>query len=399
MTTIYEPPSTPAPGQTPPYATWPGEGGPAGPGGPAGYGYGGGGGGGRPTRRVPRLLVAATAAAVGLAAFLGLHDTGLVTSTPAVLTTSQITAKVSPGLVDVVSTLGYQQAQGAGTGLVLTSSGEVLTNNHVIDGATSISVTDIGNGHTYRASVVGYDQHHDIAVLQLQGASGLQTVNLGNSSTAAAGQRVVALGNAGGKGGAPSVVTGKIVGTGASIGASDQLAGTVEQLHGLIHHNAGIQPGDSGGPLVNRYGQVIGIDTAGGQSQSGQTQGFAIPINQAVSIARQVEAGTTSATVHIGPTGLMGVQIMQANAAAQNGVPAGSGAAVAGILPGSPAASAGLQAGDVIVSVNGQRVTSPEDLQSALEPHHPGDRIVIGWTSQAGQTQSGTLTLTTGPAD
>jgi S1-C subfamily serine protease len=194
-------------------------------------------------------------------------------------------------------------------------------------------------------------------------------------------------------------VTGKIVGTGASIGASDQLAGTVEQLHGLIHHNASIQPGDSGGPLVNRYGQVIGIDTAGGQSQSGQTQGFAIPINQAVSIARQVVAGTATATVHIGPTGLMGVQIMQASAAAQNGVPAGSGAAVAGILPGSPAASAGLQAGDVIVSVNGQRVTSPEGLQSALEPHHPGDRIVIGWTSQGGQAQSGTLTLTTGPAD
>jgi S1-C subfamily serine protease len=316
-----------------------------------------------------------------------------------VLTTSQITAKVSPGLVDVVSTLGYQQAQGAGTGLVLTSSGEVLTNNHVIDGATSISVTDIGNGRTYRASVVGYDQHHDIAVLQLHGAAGLQTVDLGDSSTAATGQRVVALGNAGGKGGAPSVVTGRIVGTNASIGAADQLAGTVEQLHGLISHNAGIQPGDSGGPLVNRSGQVIGIDTAGGQSPSGQTQGFAIPINQASSIARQVEAGTASATVHIGPTGLMGVQIMQANAAAANGVPAGSGAAVADILPGSPAANAGLQAGDVIVSVNGHRVTSPEGLQSALEPHHPGDRITVGWTTQSGQTQSGTLTLTTGPAD
>jgi S1-C subfamily serine protease len=399
MTTIHEPPSTAVPGQTPPYHTWPGEGGPAGPGGPAGYGYGGGGGGGRPTRRIPPLLVVATAAAVGLATFLGLRSAGLVTASPAPLTTAQITAKVSPGLVDVVSTLGYQQAAGAGTGLVLTSSGEVLTNNHVIDGATSISVTDIGNGRTYHASVVGYDQHHDVAVLQLHGASGLQTVDLGNSSSAATGQRVVALGNAGGKGGTPSVVTGKIVGTNASIGAADQLAGTVEQLHGLIHHNAAIQPGDSGGPLVNRYGQVIGIDTAGGQSQSGQTQGFAIPINQAVTIARQVEAGTASATVHLGPTGLMGVQIMQASEAAANGVPTGSGAAVAGVLPGSPAASAGLQAGDVIVSVNGQRVTSPEGLQSALEPHHPGDRITVGWTSQAGQAQSGTLTLTTGPAD
>jgi S1-C subfamily serine protease len=398
MTTIYDPPSTAVPGQTAPYHTWPGEGGPAGPGGPAGSGYGGGNSG-RPTRRVPRLLVAATATAVGLATILGLHDAGLLASTPTPLTTGQITAKVSPGLVDVVSTMGYQQAEGAGTGMVLTSSGEVLTNNHVVDGATSISVTDIGNGHTYHAAVVGYDQHHDVAILQLQGASGLQTVNLGNSSSTAAGQRVVALGNAGGKGGAPSVVTGKIVGTNASIGASDQLAGTVEQLHGLIHHNAAIQPGDSGGPLVNQFGQVIGIDTAGGKSQSGQTQGFAIPINQAVTIARQIEAGTASATVHIGRTGLMGVQILQANRAAANGVPAGSGAAVAGVLPSSPAANAGLQAGDVIVSVNGHRVTSPEGLQAALEPHHPGDRITVGWTDQQGQAQSGTLTLIPGPAD
>jgi len=398
MTTIYEPPTTAAPGQTAPYHTWPGAGGPAGPGGPAGSGYGGGGGG-RPTRRVPRLLVAATAAAVGLATFLGLHDAGLVMATPAPLTTAQIAAKVSPGLVDVVSTLGYQQAKGAGTGMVLTSSGEVLTNNHVIDGATSISVTDIGNGRTYSASVVGYDQHHDVAVLQLHGASRLQTVSLGNSSSAAVGQRVVALGNAGGKGGAPSVVTGKIAGTGASIGAADQLAGTVEQLHGLIAHNAAIQPGDSGGPLVNRYGQVIGIDTAGGRSQSGQTQGFAIPINQAVATARQIAAGTSSATVHIGPTGLMGVQVMHASQAAANGVPAGSGAAVSGVLPSSPAAAAGLAGGDVITSVNGQRVTSPEGLQSALEPHHPGDQITVGWTDQQGQAHSGTVTLITGPAD
>jgi S1-C subfamily serine protease len=397
MTTIYDPPSTAVPGQTAPYHTWPGEGGPAGPGGPAGSGYGGGGG--RPTRRVPRLLVAATAAAVGLATILGLHDAGVLASSPTPLTTAQINAKVSPGLVDVVSTMGYQQAEGAGTGMVLTSSGEVLTNNHVIDGATSISVTDIGNGRTYHARVVGYDQHHDVAVLQLQGASGLQTVNLGSSSSAAAGQRVVALGNAGGKGGAPSVVTGKIVGTNASIGASDQLAGTVEQLRRLIHHDAAIQPGDSGGPLVNQYGQVIGIDTAGGRSQSGQTQGFAIPINQAITIARQIEAGTASATVHIGATGLMGVQVMQANQAAANGVPAGSGAAVAGVLPSSPAANAGLQAGDVIVSVDGHRVTSPEGLQAALEPHHPGDRITVGWTDQQGQAQSGTLTLMAGPAD
>ena len=251
-----------------------------------------------PARRFGRpALMAGVAVAVGLGAFFGLQATGVGQSST-VLTTAQIAAQTDPGLVDVVSTLGYQQAQAAGTGLVLTSSGEVLTNNHVIDGATSITVTDIGNGHSYQAKVVGYDQTKDVAVLQLQGASGLQTVNLGNSSTTAVGQKVVALGNAGGKGGTPSVATGKITGLNASITASDEGSGTSEQLSGLINHNAPIQPGDSGGPLVNTAGQVIGIDTAGSSSsspyqtaQTTATAAFAIPINEALAIADQIEAG------------------------------------------------------------------------------------------------------------
>ena len=159
-------------------------------------------------------------------------------------------------------------------------------------------MTDIGNGHTYTAKVVGYDQTKDIAVLQLQGASGLKTVNLGDSSTAAVGQKVVALGNAEGKGGTPSVATGKITGLNASITASDEGSGTSEQLTGLINDNAPIQPGDSGGPLVNTSGQVIGIDTAASTVRlpdpagaDHQTQAFAIPINEALSIASQIEAG------------------------------------------------------------------------------------------------------------
>ena len=175
--------------------------------------------------------------------------------------------------------------------MVLTSSGVVLTNNHVINGATSITARDIGNGRTYQAKVVGYDHSRDIAVLQLQGASGLQTVTLGNSTSASPGQKVVALGNALGKGGTPAVATGHIASLGASITASDEGAGTSEQLTGLIHHNAGIQPGDSGGPLVNTTGQIIGINTAasqGTQFKSQQTQAFAIPINQAKAIAGQI---------------------------------------------------------------------------------------------------------------
>jgi S1-C subfamily serine protease len=398
MSTIYDPPITAGPGQPPP-PPWFGPGEPTGPGGPVGYG--GGEGPGNPTRRFRRgLVAAAVAGAVGVAAFWGLSATGVISGNK-VLTTSEIAAQTDPGLVDIYTTLGYQQARAAGTGMVLTSSGEVLTNNHVINGATSITARDIGNGRTYQAKVVGYDHSHDVAVIQLQGASGLKTVTLADSGSASPGQKVVALGNALGKGGTPAVATGHIASLGASITASDEGAGTSEQLTGLIHHNAGIQPGDSGGPLVNTTGQVIGINTAassGTQIQSQQTQAFAIPINQAVSIARQIEAGSSSTSVHIGPTGLLGVEIMSARSAAANGMQAGSGAIVAGVVSGTPAAGAGLAQGDVIVSVNGQQVSSPEALQSALGQHHPGDSVTIGWADASGQTQSATVVLATGPA-
>jgi S1-C subfamily serine protease len=225
--------------------------------------------------------------------------------------------------------------------MVLTSTGEVLTNNHVIDGATSIKATDVGNGRTYTAKVVGYDKTHDVAVLQLQNASGLQTVTL-SSAGPQTGQKVVALGNALGKGGAPSVVSGRITGLGQSITASDEGAGDAEQLTGMIGHNAPIQPGDSGGPLANAEGEVIGMDTAasassasGSPSQSGQaqtaTQAFAIPIARASSIAGQIEAGRSSSTVHIGATAFLGVETS----------PSGLGSA-GGSFPGSGGNSGGF---------------------------------------------------------
>ena len=188
------------------------------------------------------------------------------------LTPSQIASRVDPGLVDVTSTLGYQGAKAMGTGIVLTSNGEILTNNHVINGATSVSVTDIGNGKTYKATVVGYDVSQDIAVLQLSGASGLTTATTGDSSMVKVGDSVVALGNAGGVGGTPSVAAGSVTALNQSITASDEGAATSEQLSGLIETNADIQAGDSGGSLVNSYGQVIGVDTAA-SSGSGSADG------------------------------------------------------------------------------------------------------------------------------
>ena len=166
-----------------------------------------------------------------------------------------IASKVDPGLVDINTTLGYQQEQAAGTGIVLSSNGVILTNNHVIDGATSISVTDIGNHKTYTASVVGYDRTKDIAVLQLHNASGLQTATLGNSSNASVGENVVGVGNAGGTGGTPSAAGGTVTALNQSITASDDGDGTSEQLSGLIETNADIQPGDSGGVAGQHLGR------------------------------------------------------------------------------------------------------------------------------------------------
>ncbi len=411
MGTIQDPQVTAGSAQPQPDSPWYGPGGPEGLGGPEGpYGPAGPygpeaagqpGGPPRPPRRRRRAALALTAAvalAVGAGSAYAATAGG---ATATALTTSQIVSKTDPAVVDVVSTLGNQNGTAAGTGIVLTSSGEVLTNNHVIHGATSIKVRDVGNGQVYTASVVGYDVTKDVAVIQLRGASGLQTADLGNSSSVTVGEKVVAIGNAGGQNGTPSVATGQVTGLDQSITASDASAGTAEQLTGLIRTNAGIQAGDSGGPLLNSSGQVIGIDTAASSgtfqlNSSTATQAFTIPINEALSIARQIEAGTSSATVHIGSTAFLGVEIVSASQ--QLGNSARSGAEVAGVQPGSAAAGTRLTAGDVITAVGGHSISTASDVRSALNGYHPGDRISITWTDQAGQSQSATVVLGSGPA-
>jgi S1-C subfamily serine protease len=318
---------------------------------------------------------------------------------------SAIAAKVAPDLVDINVNFGYQQAAGAGTGIVLTSDGEILTNNHVINGATSISVVDIGNGRTYSANVVGYDPSNDVAVLQLVGASGLQTASIGNSSRVGVGDSVVAIGNAGGTGGTPSAAAGSVTALNQAITASDQLDGTSENLTNLIETNADVQAGDSGGSLVNTSGQVIGIDTAASsgyslQSANGTTsQGYAIPINQALSIARQIEAGTASSTVHVGPTAFLGVLISSGSSSPFGGFSSGStsGATIAGVTPGGAAATAGLAAGDVITSVDGQSLSSASTLSRIIGSDKPGQSIQVAWTDANGASHTTTVTLQSGP--
>jgi S1-C subfamily serine protease len=312
-------------------------------------------------------------------------------------------------LVDINSTFGYQSAQGAGTGIVLTSNGEILTNNHVINGATKISVTDLGNGRTYNATVTGYDAAHDIAVVQLQGASGLETAKLGDSSKAAVGESVVAIGNAGGTGGTPSNAGGSITALDQSITASDDLSGASEQLSGLIQVNANIQPGDSGGSLVNTAGQVIGIDTAASQGfslQTSGTEGYAIPINDALTIAQHIEAGEGSSTTHIGPTALLGVELSTSSqngggssfgGGSAGGSSNASGAVISSVVSGGPAAQAGLAAGDTITSLDGQSVDSPSSVAALMVGHHPGDQVQVGWVDSSGQSHTATVDLGSGP--
>jgi S1-C subfamily serine protease len=318
---------------------------------------------------------------------------------------------VTPGLVDVNSTFSYQRASGAGTGIVLSSTGEVLTNNHVVNGATSISVTDLGNGKTYKATVVGYDDSGDVAVLQLQNASGLATASIGNSSSATVGEPIVAVGNAGGTGGTPTSAGGSITGLNQSATASDELDGLSEQLTGLIGVNADVQPGDSGGPLVNSSGQVLGIDTAGSSGsstfefsgQSGPSEAFVIPINKAIAIAKTIESGHGTSAIHVGSAPFLGVMVPASDSGGFGGFSGGSrasttpGVSISGVVTGGTAANAGLVAGDVITSFDRRSLGSSTTLTHLLVPLHPGDKVQLGWTDSSGTSHSATVVLQGGP--
>ena len=307
-----------------------------------------------------------------------------------------VAAKVDPALVDINTVLGAQNGEAAGTGIVISSDGVILTNNHVVAGATSITVTDLGNNKSYRAAVVGYDRTGDIAVLQLSGASGLTTATLASGTTVKAGDSIVAIGNAGGTGGTPSAVGGVVSALNQSITASDESSGSSEQLTGLIEVNAAIEAGDSGGPLLTTSGQVIGVDTAasaGFQYQAAGGDGFAIPIGTATTIADQIRGGQSSSKIHIGATAYLGIETA-GNSRGYQGV---AGPVVLGVVAGTPADSAGLTRGDVIRSVAGTTVDSATTLTNLLDGYHPGDRVKLAWTDVSGQSHTSTVKLATGP--
>ncbi|MFI5313060.1 MAG: S1C family serine protease, partial [Candidatus Dormibacteria bacterium] len=304
---------------------------------------------------------------------------------------SAVAAKVTPGIVNINVTLG-SNGGAAGTGMVITSTGEVLTNNHVIDGETSMTVELPSTGKSYPAHVLGYDLTEDVALVQIDGGGTFKTVSIGNSSTVNIGDAVVALGNALGRNGAPSVTTGQVTNLNRTITASDQSGTDVETVTGLIQIDASIQPGDSGGPLTDANGTVIGMDTAaqaaGQFNQQGSSVAYAIPINKAMSIVKQIQSGQSTSNVHVGNTrALLGV----------GGQTGQGGVQVVEVQPGSAAANAGITVGSTITSLDGSSIASNGALRNAIVQHQPGTSVSVTWTDTSGTSHTAKVTLGTGP--
>jgi S1-C subfamily serine protease len=298
--------------------------------------------------------------------------------------THPVKAAANVGIVDIYTTLGYEDGRAAGTGMIISRTGEVLTNNHVIAGATKFKVVDVTTHHKYTATVVGYSVTRDIAVLQLANASGLRTVKRGGAIPLHVRMQVVARGNAQGLGGPPKMARGRIIALHQQITASgDGL--DPETLNNMIATDAPVVPGYSGGPLENSQNRVLGIVTAG--STSGAPRGFAIPLSQALRLARQIESGKSNGVVHVGPTAFLGVLLE--NIAGE--------AKIQSVVPGKPADVAGLVKGDVITSLNGVTISSRADVRRVVLSLVPGTAVAIGWTDTNGTTQTGTITPISGP--
>lgn len=332
------------------------------------------------------------------------------------------TSSESKGVV-LIDTQDFDGSEAAGTGIVLSASGTVVTNYHVVEGSTSIKVTVASSGRTYTAKVVGADQTSDIAVLKLANASGLTTARIDHDRLGV-GDQVTAVGNAGGTG-TLSRADGEVTALNQEITteAEDNVAG--ETLTGLIQTDADVQPGDSGGPLLDAQGEVTGIDAAA--SSGGATQGYAIPIGSALSLVDKIESGRSSSRIRIGAAAYLGVEVTAAgtddSAGQQGGSGAyddpfgfgsedpygysdpfgdrsdgpSSGAEVQEVQDGTPAARAGLVEGDVITRLGSTSIGSADDLTTALKNYRPGQQVTIGWTDQAGGQHTASVTLGSSP--
>lgn len=270
---------------------------------------------------------------------------------------------------------------GAGTGVVITSDGQVLTNAHVVDGATSIRVTLGGETQSRAAELIGADRENDLALLQVDGVTDLPVAELGQSSSLGVGDDVVAIGNALALRGGPTVTRGIVSGTNRTLQTN---SGT---MTGLIQTDASISSGNSGGPLVNAQGQVIGINTAvatSGGGRAAENVGFSIAIDRAVPIIEQLRSGGSTQV-----SGHLGVSVADPTDGSR-------GAMLGAITPGSPAEQAGLRAGDLVTSVGDIPVDGAAALADAVRAHAPGDEVEVTYVRNRIE-QVVTVTLAASP--
>lgn len=307
----------------------------------------------------------------------------------------------SAGIVLIATVLEYQGAESAGTGIVIGSDGLVLTNNHVIDGSTEISVTT-DDGATYTATVVGSDATEDVAVLQLEDAANLTTATIDDDDDLAVGDAIAAIGNANGAGELLSA-SGVVTALDASVTPeSGTTLGTTQTLTEMIQIDADVVSGDSGGAVLDEEGEVVGVTTAA-SSGTEDIVGFAIPIDEALDVAQDIIDGIETETNTLGTPAFLGIAI--ADDASQSGTSQPGttqqqvlGATVAGVYEDTPAAELGLEAGDVITAIDGISVASASELSALIAEYAPGTQITVRWTTAAGEAASGTATLIAGPA-
>ncbi|HEY1651921.1 MAG TPA: trypsin-like peptidase domain-containing protein [Acidimicrobiales bacterium] len=314
------------------------------------------------------------------------------------VTIPQLVDKVIPAVVSIdVKSDGDEDE---GTGMILTSDGEVITNNHVIElysegnNTGSITVTEYGQTKPLPATLIGYDQTKDVALLKINNASNLPTVTFGNSSKAVVGDSVVAIGNALGlSAGTPTVTQGIVSALGRTVTAGG-IGTQTETLQNMIQTDAAINSGNSGGPLIDTAGQVIGMNTAvAGTSSDGTTSqniGFAIPVAQVEADLPALQKGGQTGN----GGGYLGVDIttLTPSLRQQYGFTPTSGAVILSVVSGSPAAKAGLVQGDVIVNINGTAITSSEDLQKVVQDSKAGQTVSITYyVGNSKRTASATL--------
>jgi S1-C subfamily serine protease len=293
-------------------------------------------------------------------------------------------------LRDVSGLIQDEVPAGVGTGFIYDPKGLLITNDHVITGASSLTVT-LADDRTLSASVVGAAPDYDLAILQIQGGGTFPTVTLGDSDTLQIGQPVVAIGNALGLRGGPTVSTGVVSATNRTVQAPSTGGQPGPVLTEMVQTDAAINPGNSGGPLFDAQGRVIGINTLGAASAEGIN--MAIAINLGKDIAQELVANGKIVRPFVG---INTVDLTPAIARAL-GVDARDGVAVARITDNSPASQAGLKQSDVIIAIDGKPIMDGIDYQATLKGKRPGDTMTFT-TLRGPQKSDIKLTLGQPPA-